>query len=99
MRLGQWSMGWVGTPLIELYVIFNELNQICQGRVSKLWRNLVGNYITSLEMQGYSITLLKTRSMQLTALWTPRPHAGLLGEFSYMSTVITTGLDQYAGAI
>jgi dihydroxyacetone kinase-like protein len=51
--------GMGGTPLIELYLVFNELNQICQGKGIKIVRNLVGNYITSLEMQGCSITLLK----------------------------------------
>lgn len=60
--------GMGGTPLIELYIIFNKLNQICQGKGIKIARNLVGNYITSLEMQGFSITLLKTDD-QLTALW------------------------------
>lgn len=65
--------GMGGTPLIELYIIFNKLNQICQGKGIKIARNLVGNYITSLEMQGFSITLLKTDD-QLTALWDAPVH-------------------------
>lgn len=65
--------GMGGTPLIELYLVFNELNQICQGKGIKIVRNLVGNYITSLEMQGCSITLLKTDD-QLTALWDAPVH-------------------------
>jgi dihydroxyacetone kinase-like protein len=65
--------GMGGTPLIELYIIFNKLNQICQGKGIKIARNLVGNYITSLEMQGCSITLLKTDD-QLTALWDAPVH-------------------------
>jgi len=52
------SMG--GTPLSELYVIFRRLDQIISGRGLKIVRNLIGAYITSLEMQGVSITLLKT---------------------------------------
>jgi dihydroxyacetone kinase-like protein len=69
--------GMGGTPLIELYVAFNELNQICQGKGIKIVRNLVGNYITSLEMQGFSITLLKLDD-QLTGLWDAPVHtAGL----------------------
>jgi dihydroxyacetone kinase-like protein len=65
--------GMGGTPLIELYLVYNELNQICQGKGIKLVRNLVGNYITSLEMQGCSITLLKTDD-QLTGLWDAPVH-------------------------
>jgi dihydroxyacetone kinase-like protein len=65
--------GMGGTPLIELYIIFNKLNQICQGKGIKIARSLVGNYITSLEMQGFSITLLKTDD-QLTALWDAPVH-------------------------
>lgn len=51
------SMG--GTPLSELYVVYRKLAEICKGRKIKIVRNLVGPYITSLEMQGFSITLLK----------------------------------------
>ena len=51
--------GMGGTPLIELYIVYSELNQICQGKGIKIARSLVGNYITSLEMAGCSITLLK----------------------------------------
>jgi dihydroxyacetone kinase-like protein len=65
--------GMGGTPLIELYIVFNKLNQICQGKGIKIARSLVGNYITSLEMQGCSITLLKTDD-QLTALWDAPVH-------------------------
>ncbi|OFW76871.1 MAG: dihydroxyacetone kinase subunit DhaK [Actinobacteria bacterium RBG_19FT_COMBO_70_19] len=60
--------GMGGTPLIELYVIFNELNTFLKGRGVKISRNLIGNYITSLEMQGFSITLLKLDD-DLTKLW------------------------------
>jgi dihydroxyacetone kinase-like protein len=48
-----------GTPLIELYVVYYELVRICAGRGVRIARNLVGSYITSLEMAGCSITLLK----------------------------------------
>jgi len=60
------SMG--GTPLIELYVVFNELVAFLSGRGITITRNLIGPYITSLEMQGCSITLLKLDD-ELTALW------------------------------
>jgi dihydroxyacetone kinase-like protein len=51
--------GMGGTPLIELYVMYNEVAGLADARGLKLERNLIGNYITSLEMQGCSITLLK----------------------------------------
>lgn len=60
------SMG--GTPLIELYIVYYELHKFLSGRGIQISRNLIGPYITSLEMQGCSITLLKLDD-DLTALW------------------------------
>ena len=60
--------GMGGTPLIELYVVYNELNKILAERGITITRNLVGSYITSLEMAGCSITLLKLDD-ELTSLW------------------------------
>ena len=51
--------GMGGTPLLELYVVANRLAQILSARQLALGTVLVGNYITSLEMAGCSITLLK----------------------------------------
>ncbi len=51
--------GMGGTPLIELYVMYNEVAKLLGGQGIQIERNLIGNYITSLEMQGCSITLLK----------------------------------------
>jgi phosphoenolpyruvate---glycerone phosphotransferase subunit DhaK len=51
--------GMGGTPLIELYVMYAEVAKLLEGHGLQIERNLVGNYITSLEMQGCSITLLK----------------------------------------
>src|SRR5688572_128473 len=44
--------GMGGTPLIELYVVYNELNKFLGGRGISIERRLIGNYITSLEMAG-----------------------------------------------
>jgi dihydroxyacetone kinase-like protein len=60
------SMG--GTPLIELYIVFNELTKLLSDRGVNIVRNLIGPYITSLEMAGCSITLLKLDD-ELTRLW------------------------------
>jgi phosphoenolpyruvate---glycerone phosphotransferase subunit DhaK len=51
--------GMGGTPLLELYIVYAEVAKLTQEHGLKIERNLVGNYITSLEMQGCSITLLK----------------------------------------
>ncbi len=51
------SMG--GTPLIELYIAYRKAHQIAEQHGLRVVRNLIGPYITSLEMAGCSITLLK----------------------------------------
>jgi phosphoenolpyruvate---glycerone phosphotransferase subunit DhaK len=60
--------GLGGTPAIELYLIYNELAKQLDERGLTIARSLVGNYITSLEMAGASITLLQLDD-ELTALW------------------------------
>jgi dihydroxyacetone kinase-like protein len=60
--------GMGGTPLIELYVVYNRVAAVCAERGITIARNLVGNYITSLEMAGCSITLLKLDD-EMTRLW------------------------------
>ena len=60
--------GMGGTPLIELYVVYNELVNLLRGRGIEIARNLIGSYITSLEMQGCSITLVKVDD-ELIRLW------------------------------
>ena len=69
--------GLGGTPLIELYVIYNELTKQLEQRGLKATRNLVGNYITSLEMAGASITILALDD-ELTALWDAPVHTPAL---------------------
>ena len=51
--------GMGGTPLIELYLMYGEVAKLLEGHGLQIERNLIGNYITSLEMQGCSITLLR----------------------------------------
>jgi dihydroxyacetone kinase-like protein len=60
--------GMGGTPLIELYVVFSEVQRYLAGRGARITRNLVGNYITSLEMQGFSVTVCRLTG-ELTRLW------------------------------
>jgi dihydroxyacetone kinase-like protein len=60
--------GMGGTPLLELYVVFAEVARILGGHGITIERSLVGPYITSLEMAGCSITLLKLDD-ELVRLW------------------------------
>jgi len=69
--------GLGGTPLIELYVIYNELAKQLASRGLTATRSLVGNYITSLEMAGASITLLEL-DPELTELWDAPVHTAAL---------------------
>ena len=60
--------GMGGTPLLELYVVYAEVAKIAQERGLSIERNLIGNYITSLEIQGCSITLVKLDD-DMTRYW------------------------------
>src|SRR5438552_4566873 len=60
--------GMGGTPLLELYLLFNEVRQYLERHGARIARNLVGNYITSLEMQGFSVTVCRLTDT-LTRLW------------------------------
>jgi dihydroxyacetone kinase-like protein len=60
--------GMGGTPLIELYVMYSEVAQLLDKAGISVARSLVGNYITSLEMAGCSVTLLKADD-ELVRLW------------------------------
>ncbi len=69
--------GMGGTPLIELYVVYNALARILAGRGITIARSLVGSYITSLEMAGCSITLLRLDD-ELTGYWDAPVHTPAL---------------------
>jgi len=60
--------GMGGTPLIELYLVYQELERVLGSRGIAVARRLVGNYITSLDMAGCSITLLRVED-EFLALW------------------------------
>jgi dihydroxyacetone kinase-like protein len=69
--------GMGGTPLIELYLMYGEVTKIMDQAGITIARNLVGNYITSLEMAGCSVTLLRA-DQELINLWdAPVNTAGL----------------------
>jgi len=60
--------GLGGTPLMELYIVYNELHAFLESRGVTITRDLVGSYMTSLDMAGCSVTLLRLDD-ELTALW------------------------------
>jgi phosphoenolpyruvate---glycerone phosphotransferase subunit DhaK len=66
-----------GTPLLELYLAYGIAAGLLEKQGIEVSRSLVGNYITSLEMQGMSVTLLRLDD-ELTQLWDAPVHtAGL----------------------
>ena len=56
-----------GTPLMELYLINNHVHDVLNAKGIKIYKTLVGNYMTSIEQEGFSLTLLKLDE-QLKAL-------------------------------
>ncbi|WP_146359517.1 dihydroxyacetone kinase subunit DhaK [Arthrobacter yangruifuii] len=60
--------GMGGTPLSELYIVYRRAARILEERGVRVERSLVGNYITALEMQGASVTVLRLDD-ELTDLW------------------------------
>lgn len=48
-----------GTPLMELYIINNHVQDVLKEKGISVYRTFVGNYMTSIEMQGFSISVLK----------------------------------------
>jgi phosphoenolpyruvate---glycerone phosphotransferase subunit DhaK len=60
--------GMGGTPLIELYLMYHEVDRLLSKAGIPVARSLVGNYITSLDMAGCSVTLLRLDD-DLLRLW------------------------------
>ncbi|SUA74392.1 PTS-dependent dihydroxyacetone kinase, dihydroxyacetone-binding subunit dhaK [Nocardia otitidiscaviarum] len=60
--------GMGATPLIELYVMFDEVARILRGQGIEIARSLVGPYITALDMAGCSVTLTRLDD-DLVSLW------------------------------
>jgi dihydroxyacetone kinase-like protein len=60
--------GMGGSPLIELYLMFHEVDRLLGKAGITVARSLVGSYITSLDMAGCSVTLLKLDD-ELLRLW------------------------------
>ena len=69
--------GMGGTPLLELYLLYGEVDKRLRALGLNPIRNLVGSYITSLEMAGASLTVVELDD-NLTALWDAPVHTAAL---------------------
>jgi phosphoenolpyruvate---glycerone phosphotransferase subunit DhaK len=69
--------GMGGTPLIELYLLYGEVAVLLEKAGVQVARTLVGNYITSLDMAGASVTVLKGDDEMLRLWDAPVKTAGL----------------------
>jgi phosphoenolpyruvate---glycerone phosphotransferase subunit DhaK len=69
--------GFGGTPLIELYLVYNAARRLLEKRGLRIARSLVGSLVTSLEMAGCSITVSQL-DPETTALWDHPVHTAAL---------------------
>lgn len=69
--------GMGGTPLSELYIVFKTLAEYCAERDIVIARSLVGSYVTSLDMQGCSITLTRV-DPEILQFWDAPVHTPAL---------------------
>ncbi len=69
------SMG--GTPISELYATYRSLVRVCKNRDIQIVRNLIGPYVTSLEMAGCSITLTRADD-EILRFWDAPVHTPAL---------------------
>jgi len=69
--------GFGGTPLLELYLMYDAASRRLEADGFAIARSLVGNYVTSLEMAGCSLTLARLDD-QLIRLWDAPVHTAAL---------------------
>jgi dihydroxyacetone kinase-like protein len=69
--------GFGGTPLMELYLMYHAAHTVLADTNVRVVRSLVGNYVTSLEMAGCSITVCML-TQELKQLWDAPVHAAAL---------------------
>lgn len=69
--------GMGGTPLLELYLLMDSVARACDDADLTIARSLVGNYCTSLEMQGASITITDLDA-EMKELWDAPVHTPAL---------------------
>ncbi len=67
------------TPLMELFIINNHVADVLAAKGISVYRTLVGEYMTSIEMQGFSISLLKLDDRNEGAVGRHGGYAGVEG--------------------
>lgn len=63
--------GCGGTPLMELYIVYNHVAEVLERKGIRVYRSFVGNFMTSLDMEGFSLSLLKLDDRLKTLLDAP----------------------------
>ena len=76
-RLLAFVNGMGGTPQLELYLLYGEVDRQLRAAGLQPVRNLVGSYITSLEMAGASLTVLELDD-EMISLWDAPVHTPAL---------------------
>jgi len=69
--------GFGSSPLQELYLLNNSVSKVLEGKGIKVYRTFVGNYMTSIDMAGASVTLMKLDDELKAYLDAPADTAGL----------------------
>ena len=69
--------GFGGTPLMELYLMYHEARAKLEARGYRVARSLVGNFVTSLEMAGCSLTVTRLDD-EIARLWDAPAHTAAL---------------------
>jgi len=69
--------GFGATPLMELYLMYNSARALVEGHGLRVARSLVGNYVTSLDMAGCSLTI-SMLDEELTGHWDAPVHTAAL---------------------
>jgi dihydroxyacetone kinase-like protein len=69
--------GLGATPVMELYVLYDEVERILSGEGIRIHRSYVGNYFTSLEMMGATLTVMKLDDELKALINTPCYSMGL----------------------
>ena len=74
--------GCGSTTLMEMFILYNRLDEILKGKNIKPYKPLIGNYITTQEMAGFSLSLCKADSV-IKRLWaapTNTPYLKVMGD-------------------
>lgn len=72
--------GLGATPVMELYVLFNEIEKILSAKGIRIYKSYVGDYFTSMEMMGATLTVMKLDEELKTMIDLPCRSMGLVQE-------------------